>query len=229
MFADNLGEVARAALDEGAAGLSRFSLRLLSPVSPMLASTAEDVEEALERLGEAAFEYKVDGARIQVHKAGDEVRVFTRQLQDVTDRVPEVVEWARALPAARAGAGGRSHRAPRRTAGPSPSRSRCGGLGSSKDVAGARAQALPLSSFFFDCLYVEGEGSLVVAALRGARRSGWRRRSCPAALLPRIVTRRRRTRRSASCDQALAAGPRRADGQVAGARPTPPASAASTG
>ena len=94
MFSGNIGEVARVALEEGAAGLSRFSLRLLSPVAPMLANSAEHVEEALERLGQAAFEYKLDGARIQVHKAGDEVGVFTRQLQDVTERVPEVVEWA---------------------------------------------------------------------------------------------------------------------------------------
>ena len=90
----------------------------------MLANPADDVEAALERLGEAAFEYKVDGARIQVHKAGDEVRVFTRHLQDVTARVPEVVEWARALAAARAG---RWRARPSRcapTAGRSPSRSR---------------------------------------------------------------------------------------------------------
>ena len=60
--------VARVALEEGAAGLARFSLRLLSPVAPMLASPADDVDEALVRLGEAAFEYKLDGARIQVHR-----------------------------------------------------------------------------------------------------------------------------------------------------------------
>src|SRR5688572_2420910 len=98
MYSGNLGEVARAALEEGVAGLSRFTLRLLSPVSPMLASTADDVPAALDRLHEAAFEYKVDGARIQLHKAGDEVRAFTRHLQDVTARVPEMVEWARRLP-----------------------------------------------------------------------------------------------------------------------------------
>src|SRR5688500_7096612 len=96
MYADSIGDVARAALEEGAAGLSRFSLRLLSPIAPMLASTADDVGAALDRLGPAAFEYKLDGARIQVHKAGDEVRVFTRHLQDVTARVPEVVARARA-------------------------------------------------------------------------------------------------------------------------------------
>ena len=98
MFAPTIGALARTALEEGSAGLARFSLQLLSPVAPMLANPAGDAEEALERLGEAAFEYKLDGARLQVHRAGDEVRVFTRHLQDVTARVPEVVEWARALP-----------------------------------------------------------------------------------------------------------------------------------
>ena len=97
MYSGDVGRVARAALEEGAAGLERFSLQVLSPIAPMLANTADDSEAALERLGEAAFEYKVDGARIQLHKAGDEVRVFTRHLQDVTARVPEMVEWARAL------------------------------------------------------------------------------------------------------------------------------------
>src|SRR3990170_510535 len=98
MFAGSIGELAQAAIEEGASGLGRFSLRLLSPVAPMLANPAGDAEEALERLGEAAFEYKLDGARLQVHRAGEEVRVFTRQLQDVTGRVGEVVELARALP-----------------------------------------------------------------------------------------------------------------------------------
>ena len=81
--------MARAALEDGAAGLGRYSLQVLHPVAPMLANPAQDVDEVIERLGEASFEYKLDGARIQVHKAGNEVRVFTRQLQDVTDRVPQ--------------------------------------------------------------------------------------------------------------------------------------------
>src|SRR6202007_2897946 len=75
-----------------------YALRVLHPVPPMLANPADDVDEALERLGEAAFEYKLDGARVQVHRAGDEVRVFSRQLNDVTVAVPEVVEAARRLP-----------------------------------------------------------------------------------------------------------------------------------
>ena len=73
-----------AALREGAAGLAALRDRAVPPAQPMLADSAEDVDEALAPLGRAALEYKLDGARIQVHKAGDEVRVFTRRLNDVT-------------------------------------------------------------------------------------------------------------------------------------------------
>jgi len=159
MFSGSVGEVARVALTEGAAGLARFSLRLLSPVAPMLASPAADVEEALERLGEAAFEYKLDGARIQVHKAGDEVRIFTRQLQDVTERVPEVVGWARGLAPRELVLEGEAISL-RPDGRPQPFQVTMRRFGRSRDVASAR-EALPLSSFFFDCLFLEGEGSLV--------------------------------------------------------------------
>ena len=70
----------------------------LPPVQPMLAQTAADVTDALGRIGRAAVEWKLDGARIQVHRAGEEVRVFTRNLADITQRVPEVVEAVLALP-----------------------------------------------------------------------------------------------------------------------------------
>jgi len=186
MYASSLGELARAALEEGASGLGRFSLRLLSPVAPMLASPAGDAEEALERLGEAAFEYKLDGARLQVHRAGEEVRVFTRQLQDVTARVPEVVEWARSLPVREAVVEGEAL-ALRPDGRPRPFQETMRRLGRSKDVEAARA-ALPLSSFFFDLLHLEGEGPLV--SMPYAQRVE-RLRSLvePTALLPRLVTR----------------------------------------
>src|SRR6185295_16841476 len=71
---------------------------LFRPVQPMLAQSAEDVEEALTGLGEAALEYKVDGARIQAHKSGDEVRIYSRALNVVTPAIPEIVEAVRALP-----------------------------------------------------------------------------------------------------------------------------------
>jgi DNA ligase-1 len=186
MFADGLGPLARAALEEGAAGLRRFSLRLLSPVSPMLASPAGDAEEALERLGEAAFEYKVDGARLQVHRAGDEVRVFTRHLQDVTARVPEVVEGARALPVREAVVEGEAI-ALRPDGRPRPFQETMRRLGRRLDVEAVRRE-LPLSSFLFDCLYVEGEGPLVGRPY-AERVAHLQRLVGPGQLLPRLVTR----------------------------------------
>jgi DNA ligase-1 len=74
MLAGDLSVVAVAALTEGSAGLRRFTVRLFHPVLPMLAQTAEDVEDAVKRLEEPVFEWKLDGARIQVHKAGSEIR-----------------------------------------------------------------------------------------------------------------------------------------------------------
>jgi DNA ligase-1 len=185
MYAGNVGRVARAALEEGAAALAAFTLQVLSPVSPMLASPAEDVGEALERLGEAAFEYKLDGARIQLHKAGDEVRVFTRNLQDVTDRVPEVVEWARSLGPRALVLEGEAI-ALRADGRPQPFQATMSRFGRSRDVAGARA-AVSLSSFFFDLLLLEGEGALVGLpyAERAERLAGV---VPPERRLPRLVT-----------------------------------------
>ena len=185
MFAGGVGEVARAALAEGAAGLARFSLRLLSPVAPMLANPAGDAEDALERLGEAAFEYKLDGARLQVHRAGDEVRVFTRHLQDVTARVPEVVEWARALPVREAVVEGEAL-ALRPDGRPRPFQETMRRLGRRLEIEAARRD-VPLSSFFFDCLFLEGEGSLVDRPYAD-RALGLRRIVGPESLLPRVVT-----------------------------------------
>ncbi|HVO11171.1 MAG TPA: ATP-dependent DNA ligase [Vicinamibacteria bacterium] len=185
MYAGSVGELARAALEEGA-GLSRFSLRVLSPVAPMLASPAADAEEALLRLGEAAFEYKLDGARLQVHRAGEEVRVFTRQLQDVTPRVPEIVEWARALPVREAVVEGEAL-ALRPDGRPRPFQETMRRLGRSRDVDSVRKE-LPLSPFFFDLMFLEGEGSLV--SLPYAERVARLQRLVPPdVLLPRIVTR----------------------------------------
>jgi DNA ligase-1 len=186
MFAGSVGEIARAALEDGAAGLGRFSLRLLSPVAPMLASPAGDAAEAIERLGEAAFEYKVDGARLQVHRAGDEVRVFTRHLQDVTARVPEVVEWARGLPVREAVVEGEAI-ALRPDGRPRPFQETMRRLGRRLDVDVVRRE-IPLSSFFFDCLYLEGDGALV-ARPYAERAERLRRLVAPSSLLPRIVTR----------------------------------------
>jgi ATP-dependent DNA ligase I len=102
MLCGDLGVVAAIALADGVSGLRAVTLELLRPVQPMLASPGEDLEGALARISPAAVEYKLDGVRVQVHRLGDEVRVFTRTLDDITARVPEVVAAARALPVDRA-------------------------------------------------------------------------------------------------------------------------------
>ena len=99
MLGGDLPAVAAAALTGGETALSEFTLRVGQPVGPMLAQTATGVAEALERLGgEGVFEAKLDGARVQIHRAGDDVSIYTRSLDDVTARLPEVVEATLALP-----------------------------------------------------------------------------------------------------------------------------------
>ena len=99
MLSGDLGETARIALTGAPGDLEAVGLVVGRPVLPMLAGTAPSVAAALEQAGEASVEYKLDGARIQVHRSGDEVRVYTRNLADITHRVPEVVEVVRRLPA----------------------------------------------------------------------------------------------------------------------------------
>src|SRR3954454_751158 len=100
MLRGSPGPVAAAVLasEDKAVALQQFRLEVGRPIQPMLAQTAGSVAEALERTGQAAVEWKLDGIRVQVHRDGDDVRVFTRTLDDVTDRVPEIVEAVRALP-----------------------------------------------------------------------------------------------------------------------------------
>ncbi|MFJ2368859.1 ATP-dependent DNA ligase [Microbacterium sp. NPDC087665] len=99
MLSGDLGETALLALTGTEADLDAVGLAVGRPVLPMLAATAATPTEALEITGEASVEYKLDGARIQVHRHGDEVGVYTRSLADITHRVPELVELVRALPA----------------------------------------------------------------------------------------------------------------------------------
>jgi DNA ligase-1 len=99
MLGGDLPAVAAAGLTGGVAALAEFTLLVGRPVGPMLAQTATGVGDALEKLdGAAIFEAKLDGARVQIHRAGDEVTVYTRSLDDVTARLPEVVAATLALP-----------------------------------------------------------------------------------------------------------------------------------
>src|SRR5262249_16024641 len=100
MYSRDLGAVAQAALVGGAAALGKFQLGLFVPVAPMLAQPAPEFAPALPGLGGAgAVEWKMEGARIQVHKRAAEVRIYTRGLNDVTAALPEIVEFAHSLPA----------------------------------------------------------------------------------------------------------------------------------
>lgn len=93
MITGDVGEVASVLKAEGREGLGRIGFEVFRPVQPMLAQMADNVEEALkEHGGKTAFEYKYDGARVQIHKHGDEVRIFSRRLTDATGSLPEIVE-----------------------------------------------------------------------------------------------------------------------------------------
>ncbi|MBT2524464.1 ATP-dependent DNA ligase [Streptomyces sp. ISL-99] len=155
MLGGSLVEVGRALLSEGPAALAEFSLQVGRAVPPMLAHPGQNVDAAVGKLGPCAVEEKLDGIRVQVHRDGERVRVFTRTLDDITDRVPELTSVAAEL----AGDGfildgeviafdpdGR----------PLPFQDIAGRVGSRLDVAAAR-EALPLSPVFFDVLALDGE------------------------------------------------------------------------
>jgi DNA ligase-1 len=98
MFSGDIGELARIALIRGKEGLQEIDLRLFGPVEPMLAQLAKDLQQVFtEHGGKSALEYKYDGARVQIHKKGDKVAIFSRQLSDVTISLPEIVDLTREL------------------------------------------------------------------------------------------------------------------------------------
>jgi DNA ligase 1 len=155
MLGGDLPAVAAASLSGGIVALEAFTLRVGRPVGPMLAQTAAGVTEALEKLGgTAVFEAKLDGARVQIHRTGQEVTVYTRSLDDVTARLPEVVDATLALPVRELIADGEAI-ALRPDGRPHPFQVTASRFGRSVDVAAARS-AQPLSVFFFDILHRDG-------------------------------------------------------------------------
>jgi DNA ligase-1 len=202
MYSKSLGAVARAAVLQGATALEKFQLELFSPVAPMLAQTAADVGEALEELrGDVAFEWKMDGARIQVHKVAEEVRVYTRGLNEVTHSVPEIVEAARGLPRRSLVIDGEAivFDASER---PRPFQITMRRFGSKLDIERLRAE-LPIRAFYFDCLSLDGRA---IADLPTRERFEALAQAVPAALLvPRLVTSSELAAR-AFYEAALAAG-----------------------
>jgi DNA ligase-1 len=158
MLAGDLGAVAQAVLTEGDAGLDRYGLQLFRPIQPMLADSAPNVGDALQSLGSAILEWKLDGARIQVHRDGDRVAVYTRSLNDVTGAVPEVVEAVVALPARQVILDGEVI-ALTPDGRPLPFQDTMRRFGRRLDIDALRAE-LPLTPFFFDMLRVDGDDLL---------------------------------------------------------------------
>jgi DNA ligase 1 len=153
MLSGDLRETARLALAEGTEALAAVGLVVGRPVLPMLASTAPSVPEALTTAGPAAVEFKLDGARIQVHKHGDDVAVFTRTLADVTHRVPELVEIVRTLPAHDVILDGETL-ALDEEGDPRPFQDTMARFGAD------RASAVALRPWFFDILHLDGRDLL---------------------------------------------------------------------
>ncbi|WP_327426974.1 ATP-dependent DNA ligase [Streptomyces sp. NBC_01236] len=158
MLAGSLQTVARALLSHGPEALDGFRLTVGRPVLPMLAHTAGSVPEAVEKLGACAVEEKLDGIRVQLHRDGDDVRVYTRTLDDITDRLPELTSAGLELKGERFILDGEVI-ALDEDGRPRSFQETAGRVGSRVDVATA-ARTVPVSPVFFDALSVDGQDLL---------------------------------------------------------------------
>ncbi|MEU0433110.1 ATP-dependent DNA ligase [Streptomyces sp. NPDC006290] len=154
MLAGSLQAVARALLTDGPGALDGFRLTVGRPVLPMLAHTAASVSEAVGKLGACAVEEKLDGIRVQLHRDGEDVRVYTRTLDDITDRLPELTAAALELRGERFILDGEVIALDDRGR-PRSFQETAGRVGSRVDVAAA-AETVPVSPVFFDALSVDG-------------------------------------------------------------------------
>ena len=184
MLAGALAPVAAAALAEGSAGLERFKLRLFEPVSPMLASPTQDVASALAALGTAAFEYKLDGARVQIHKRGADARIYSRTGRDVTFSLPEIVAEVATL-AARSLILDGEVIALEATGRPRPFQDTMRRFGRKLEIEHTQAE-IPLSLYCFDCLHADGED--LIDRSTEERFAALVRRVRPHTVVPRLVT-----------------------------------------
>ena len=202
MYSKSLGAVARVAMLEGVEGLKKFQLEIMSPVAPMLAQTAADPAEALKSLGgNAAFEWKMDGARIQVHKANDTIRIYTRSLNDVTAAVPEIAETIQQLPVREVILDGEAI-AFTPAGRPCPFQTTMRRFGRKLDVEKLRKD-LPMRAFFFDCLRLDDQS---LADRPTQERIDALTKAIPTYLqIPRLVT-ASETEAQAFYDAAIAAG-----------------------
>ena len=182
MLRGDLGEVTATALRDGAAGLQAYRLEVGRPILPMLAQTAGSVAAAFERLGAAAIEWKLDGARIQVHRSGADVAVFTRTLDDITARVPEVVEAVLRLPLTAAVLDGEAI-ALTAEGRPLPFQVTGARIAGRRDVAALREQ-VPLTAVVFDLLHLDGADLL---DRPGSERFAALAEAAPGLVVPRLA------------------------------------------
>src|ERR1700674_42096 len=184
MLAGGVAAVARAALVEGLMGLQRFAVALFQPIQAMLAQLVEELADALQQFGRAALEWKLDGVRVQVHREGDVVRLYSRSLNDITIAAPEIVEAVLKLPARTLILDGEAI-ALRADGVPLPFQETMRRFGRKLDSEAMRA-ALPLRVYFFDCLYLQGEPLMDQPTLARVSRLG---EIAPEHLLmPRLMT-----------------------------------------
>ena len=183
MIAGGIAAVAGSALTLGAAGLQAFSIALFQPLAPMLAQPADDIDDALARIPEASIEWKLDGARVQVHKAGNEVRVFSRTGNDLTAAAIEIVDAVRALDAETVILDGEAI-ALKRDGAPYPFQDTMRRFGRVLDIERMR-ETMPLSVFFFDCLHLNNED---LVGLGGRERFKALSDAVPPSMvIPRVV------------------------------------------
>ncbi|MFK0245149.1 ATP-dependent DNA ligase [Amycolatopsis azurea] len=152
MLSGQLPVTGLAAMTGGRERLAEFKLALGRPIRPMLASPAESLEEAVTEHAEALVEYKMDGARIQVHREGDEVHVYTRTLREITGSVGELVDLVRSLPCTSVVLDGETL-ALTDDGRPRPFQETMSRFGSSREE---QVRALLLRPYFFDCLHLDG-------------------------------------------------------------------------
>lgn len=155
LFAGDATEVAVRALSGGEAALAELSIELFRPLRPMLAQTAEDVGDAFERAAPCVFEQKLDGARIQVHRSAERVAVYSRHGNELTEALPEVVDLVRGFTAQSLVLDGEAI-ALKPDGRPHPFQVTMRRFGRKLEIA-ELGRTLPLSAFFFDCLYLNGE------------------------------------------------------------------------
>ena len=155
LFAGNAADVAVSAFRGGEGELSAFTIQLFRPLRPMLAQSAKDAAEAFARTAPAAVEYKLDGARIQLHKEAGRVAIFSRYGNELSEALPELVELGRSLRARSLVLDGEAI-ALTADGRPQPFQVTMQRVGRKLGVDAARAN-LPLRAFFFDCLYADGQ------------------------------------------------------------------------